>query len=153
MTARSGPGPRSIRLPSDVTQPHPWRSTSRTGCRRQGDSGPPDGVSGGVGGELCWRPFRGVGRRAQGLARPMVPVVEDRMEPKVQRSRAPRRRFDAMVAELVEYRLSRYLTGKEAAAEDAWIVAVARRWPAHSLLRREPAAGLPEGTNSCGRGP
>ena len=54
--------------------------------------------------------------------------------------------FDAMVAELVEYRLSRYLTGKEAAAEDAWILKVSHADGRPILfLNRERNPGLPEG--------
>ena len=32
--------------------------------------------------------------------------------------------FDAMVAEIVEYRLSRYLTGQEVTGDDSWVLKV-----------------------------
>jgi len=54
--------------------------------------------------------------------------------------------FDAMVAEIVEYRLSRYLTGKETASEDAWVLKVSHSDGRPILfLHRERNAGLPEG--------
>jgi superfamily II DNA or RNA helicase/diadenosine tetraphosphate (Ap4A) HIT family hydrolase/HKD family nuclease/SOS-response transcriptional repressor LexA len=73
-------------------------------------------------------------------------VVDDRFQPTFRVPDDLGDSFDAMAAEIVEYRLSRYLTGQESQSEDAWTLKVSHADGRPILfLNRERNVGLPEG--------
>lgn len=72
--------------------------------------------------------------------------VDDRLEPTFRVPLALGDTFDAMVAEVVEYRLSRYLSGKDIQAEGGWLLKVSHSDGRPILfLQRDRNKGLPEG--------